>query len=63
VISVPISIYFLDEWLMEYAYHINVNAGSVLITIVLGLVTVLIPVGHQSLKVATANPVESLRYE
>ena len=63
LVSLPISIHFTDEWLNEFAYHINVSAASVLITFVAGVIIVLVAVGYQALKAATANPVESLRYE
>ncbi len=62
-ISLPISIYFTNNWLQGYAYHINAGVVSVLITFFSGLVIVFLTISYQAIKVAMANPVESLRYE
>ncbi len=62
-LSLPISFYFINKWLNEYAYHINVNVISVLLTFTAGLVIVFLTISYQALKAATTNPVESLRYE
>ena len=62
-LSLPISFYFIDKWLSEYAYHINISVISVLLALLAGLVIVLLTISYQTLKAATANPVESLRYE
>ncbi|MCL4538639.1 MAG: FtsX-like permease family protein, partial [Bacteroidetes bacterium] len=63
VLSLPISIYFMDKWLNEYAYHINVNVVSVLITFAAGLIIVLLTISYQALNAARANPIKALRYE
>lgn len=63
LVSLPISIHFTDEWLNEFAYHINADIISVLITFAAGLIIVLVAISYQALRAATSNPVESLRYE
>lgn len=62
-ISTPFMIYFMDDWLRNYPYHVNFDVYDVLLTILGALVIVLPTVGYQALKAATANPTESLRYE
>ena len=55
--------YVSNLWLESFAYRINVNP---LILIISGLAATLIAwltVSYQSIKTASANPVESLRYE
>lgn len=63
VIALPVSVFFTEEWLRDFAYHVNVNLFSVLAALLVGLLIVLFTVGYQSLKAATNSPMESLRYE
>ncbi len=63
-ISLPVAVYLSREWLRDYAYHVNAATPvSVGITILSGLVVVVLAVGYVAVKAATANPVNSLRYE
>ncbi len=63
LIAVPIAYFLMIKWLQEFAYKINMtwwiflSAGGVVIIIALATVSI------QAIKAATANPVESLRYE
>jgi putative ABC transport system permease protein len=63
VIAWPVAYYFMNKWLQDFAYKINISwwlfalAGG--IVLVIALATVI----FQAIKAATANPVESLRYE
>ena len=63
VISIPLAIYFANDWLASYFYRVSISwitFASALI-IVLGLV--LITVGYQSLRAASSNPVKYLKDE
>lgn len=63
VIATPISWYFLNEWLQDYASHVSL---SPLFFVVAGLAATLIAfitVGSRTVKAASANPVKSLRDE
>jgi ABC-type antimicrobial peptide transport system permease subunit len=63
LIAIPISYYYLQQWLQQYQYRTNiawwifasVAAGAILIT--------LFTVSFQALRAALANPVKSLRTE
>jgi len=63
IIAWPIAYYFMHNWLQNFAYKINISwwlfilAGGIAFTIAL------LTVSFQAIKAATANPVESLRYE
>jgi putative ABC transport system permease protein len=63
VIASPIAWYFMNNWLRDYVYRINISwwiflvGGSVAITIALATVS------FQAIKAANANPVKSLRTE
>jgi putative ABC transport system permease protein len=55
--------YISDTWLNGFAYRVEINP---LVFILSGMAAILIAwltVSYQSIKAATANPVESLRYE
>lgn len=63
LIALPIGWFLMHEWLQNFAYRTNIGplvfAASVFITIVIALVTI----SYQTIRAATADPVESLRYE
>jgi putative ABC transport system permease protein len=63
VIAVPITIYYVNAWLHNYAYRVGVNVFVVLIALLAAMVIVLLTIGYQVIKAAAANPVEALRYE
>ena len=59
----PVSYVVMQHWLQNYAYRTIMGIWIFLSAAGLGLLTVLLSVGYQTLRAATANPVESLRYE
>jgi hypothetical protein len=63
VVALPITVYFINGWLQNYAYSVPVDASTVLLTLLAALFVVVVAIGYQALKAATANPVEALRYE
>ena len=63
VIAVPVTVIAMNKWLENFAYKIDITWW---IFVVAGLITMLIAlltVSLQSLKAASRNPVEALRYE
>jgi putative ABC transport system permease protein len=63
LIASPFAWFFMNKWLQDFAYRINI---SVWIFIVAGALTILIAlltVSFQAIKAAMANPVKSLRSE
>jgi len=63
IIAWPIAYYFMNKWLQNFAYRINIGLGIFLASGMIALVIALLTVSFQSIKAATANPVDSLRYE
>ncbi|MDZ7716640.1 MAG: ABC transporter permease [Balneolaceae bacterium] len=63
VIAMPISWYIMSEWLQGFAYRIELGVGIFLMAGCLALLVAWLTVSYQSLKAATANPVESLKSE
>lgn len=62
-LAVPIAFYFIDDWLANYEYRIDIPWYSFLLAIVGALAITLITVSFQSVKAALVNPVKSLRSE
>jgi putative ABC transport system permease protein len=63
IISVPLSYYFMYNWLQNYEYRIAISFWVFIITGLSALCITLITVSFQAIKAAIANPVESLRTE
>lgn len=63
VIAWPLAYFLADRWLRDFAYRTDINilifvlAGAIALAIALGTVS------YQAVRSATANPVNSLRYE
>ena len=62
-LAIPIAYYFINDWLANYEYRIDIPWYSFLLAIVGALVITLITVSFQSVKAALVNPVKSLRSE
>jgi putative ABC transport system permease protein len=63
VFAWPLAYYFMVRWLEGFAYHINLNIIAFLASGMLALIIALLTVSVQTFKAASANPVDSLRYE
>ena len=63
IIASPIAWYFMDKWLQDFAYRINIGAWVFILAGGLALFIALLTVIFQAVKAAIANPVNSLRSE
>ncbi len=63
IIAWPVAFYFMDKWLQFYAYHAEITWWIFLVSGAAALLITLLTVSFQSIKAATADPVDSLRYE
>jgi putative ABC transport system permease protein len=63
VIAVPVSRFVIDLWLQGFAYRTPMNYLVYVFAIAVSLGVVLCVTAFQSLKAASANPVDSLKYE
>lgn len=59
----PIAFYVMHKWLENFAYRTGINFMVFLLAGGLSLVIAALPIGYQTLKAATSNPVDALRYE
>ena len=63
LIAWPVAWYMINRWLENFAYRIEIGWMTFLLGGVIALVIAALTVSYQAVKAATANPVESLRYE
>jgi putative ABC transport system permease protein len=63
IIAWPIAYWITRNWLQDFAYRTNLSAWIFVLSAGLALVVALLTVSFQSIRAATANPVDSLRYE
>ena len=63
IIACPLTWYGINKWLQNFAYRIDINVWVFVLSGGIALVIALATVSFQAVKAATANPVESLRYE
>ena len=63
IISIPVGLYYLDMWLQDFAYRIELNWVFFVVAGGLATLIALVTVSYQSIKAAIVNPVKSLRYE
>jgi putative ABC transport system permease protein len=63
VLSIPVTIYFLQKWLNNFPYRTNISWWVFVISFIIATVVVLFTVYIHSRKASRMNPVEALRYE
>ncbi len=63
VIATPLAWYFMDKWLQDFAYRINISWTVFVITAILILAVALLTVSVQAIRAAVVNPVKSLKTE
>ncbi|HEY1060292.1 MAG TPA: ABC transporter permease [Daejeonella sp.] len=61
LIAIPISFYFLHDWLQKYEYRTEIPISVFIIAIVGSTFVTLLTVSFQTVKAAIANPIKSLR--
>ncbi len=63
LIASPVAYYFMQQWLANFAYHIDIQGWVFVVAALAAVIVAFLTVGFQSLRAALANPVESLRSE
>lgn len=63
VIAAPLAYFFMDKWLDDFAYRIEIKWWVFVLAGVVAIAVSFFTVGYQSVKAALANPVKSLRSE
>jgi putative ABC transport system permease protein len=63
VLAAPVAWFFMNMFLEQFAYKIEIGPSMFLISLGSALVIALLTVSYKSIKAAIRNPVKSLRYE
>jgi putative ABC transport system permease protein len=63
VISIPLSMYWMNKWLETFAYRISPGVGTYLIAGMVSVVIGWLTISYQSVRAARTNPVNVLRDE
>ena len=63
VIAWPIAYFAMNKWLQNFAYRVEIGIWVFALAGAAALIIAMLTVSFQALKVATANPVNSLRCE
>jgi putative ABC transport system permease protein len=63
LLSVPITVYFINKWLKNFAYKESINWWIFVIAFSVAVIVVLFTVYFHSYKASRLNPVKALRYE
>jgi putative ABC transport system permease protein len=62
-IGFPLALYFMNNWLQDFAYRISISWSVFLVAGLLALIITFITVSYQAIKAAVSNPIKSLRTE
>jgi putative ABC transport system permease protein len=63
VIAWPVAYFMMNRWLQSFAYRIHIGIFTFVFAGVVALMIAILTVSLQTIKAATANPVDALRYE
>ncbi|MEP7141467.1 MAG: ABC transporter permease [Ferruginibacter sp.] len=63
IIAVPASWYFMNKWVQNFAYRLDISWWVFALAGITALIIALLTVSYQAIKAAIANPVKSLRAE
>lgn len=63
ILAIPISWWAMQNWLEDFAFRVNIQWFVFLLAIGLTLVIAMLTTSLQSIKAASTNPVDALRYE
>jgi putative ABC transport system permease protein len=63
LVSWPVSYFIMNKWLQNFAYRIDLGLWTFALAAFLALFIALLTISFQTIKAASANPVDSLRYE
>jgi putative ABC transport system permease protein len=63
IVAWPLAYFAMNKWLADFAYRTDIGVWPFLTATVLALAIAVMTVSYRSIRAATANPVDSLRYE
>ncbi len=63
LLAVPLAYWFIQRWLQNYAFHINISWWLLLFPVLVLIFISLLTVSFQTIRAALANPADALRSE
>lgn len=63
LIAVPLALWFIEKWLQQFVYRVNVSAGTIILALLLVACITFLTVGWHLWRISKANPVQSLKTE
>jgi putative ABC transport system permease protein len=63
IIAVPITLYFMDRWLRDYEYRIDISWQTFVFAGIFAISISIVTIGFHAIKSAITNPIKSLRTE
>lgn len=63
VIAIPVSYYFMNNWLKNYVYHTSIGVPLIIIAALLTMLITFITISYKAYQAAVMNPANSLKTE
>ncbi|HEY9197513.1 MAG TPA: FtsX-like permease family protein, partial [Mucilaginibacter sp.] len=63
VIAAPVAYFIMNNWLQNFAYQVNIGAGTFAVAILTSVIIAAATIAHQAIKAGVANPVKALKEE
>lgn len=63
LLSVPLTVYFMREWLNNFSCKVNINWWTFIITFAIATIVVMLTVYFHSYKASRTNPVNALKHD
>ncbi|MBX7150404.1 ABC transporter permease, partial [bacterium] len=63
LVASPVAYFMMNSWLENFVYRVSIGAGVFVVAIVFTVTLAIITIGYRIIKMASANPVEALKYE
>jgi putative ABC transport system permease protein len=63
IIAWPVAYLAAQKWLQNFSYRMHMTVWNFVLSACLAIVIAILTVSYQSIKAASTNPIESLRYE
>jgi putative ABC transport system permease protein len=63
ILAIPLSLGFFHMWVRNFAYRSDINYLIFFVTAATALIIAFLTAGYHCIRVAKANPVDTLRYE
>ncbi|MDH3882378.1 MAG: hypothetical protein OES64_12555, partial [Desulfobacteraceae bacterium] len=63
ILAIPLALAFIHMWIRNFAYRTDINILIFFLTALAALIIAFLTAGYHCMRVARANPVDTLRYE